>query len=879
MPGHRLMPGIRSDEINNPNWSRTLHDKQLTGFSPLPLGMERGPQIWRSIEVPGQYNWVEGVATAAGAAFLVDDGRLALYEAATGARRWCAEASGRLVFWGNLYGDGDAVALLRQGNTLTVVDGESGGVRWRQSYEPAHVDLRVQVGAVLAGAAGLQAAVFEQYGEWGWLLDFAPDGSVREVWRRQVMSNDVWPVRADHGCDIALALQGDRSVIWNVRHHRCQYFDAQSGQPLGCLQYELDGAYRRNYGPWRLAKGADGQDYIAVAAEMVQTHVHAIRLHGDGTPELAWARYYGEVYVVPGVAVECLGVGDFDGDGGDEIAYNVRDPECGFGSFVRLRDVATGAVKYEWADRWCSRLVEGVGPEGRGVLLLHPALEGATPQQGPLEVVGLAPEPQVLATFAHGGPWGVTKVPGDQGGDFLLRLVDERGPGVVRLDGVSLEEKERVDDGSLLAAPPDALAQVEGHLHWTSAVGIGAWPQGTCVPLGVRGGSPSTLSAAALGDGPAQLFAHTPGHQLKGWALEGETAVETLDEAFFGERARHSPLVYDLDGDGRLELVVPGVSQRGELAVRALRPDGTVLWHTLLPRARSDDGGQAVAWNAGQFLAGDDGPRAGLAVTVYSLRRTLEGTFMLAGDSGEVLWFKGNYRDGEHIRAYRPVGIPGVFDWDGDGLEEIAWDMYSYMAFVRGNGEMAAVFGGENVRPAREAVPAILLYNGFTPIYRTPADQRPHWLVHHGHGRFGLVGPDPRQGIWHEEEGYDTPERIGFVDVDGDGVMEVGYALRNSAEFVCRDLWSGAVKWTVELPGPPSGPVISADVDGDGRGEFLVDRWCIGTDAAGQGEIRWTAPVSMGWAVIADFDGDGLGEIACPGAGRIVVLKGNGAVK
>ena len=33
---------------------------------------------------------------------------------------------------------------------------------------------------------------------------------------------------------------------------------------------------------------------------------------------------------------------------------------------------------------------------------------------------------------------------------------------------------------------------------------------------------------------------------------------------------------------------------------------------------------------------------------------------MLAGASGEVLWFKGNYQDGDHIRAYRPVGLPGV---------------------------------------------------------------------------------------------------------------------------------------------------------------------------------------------------------------------------
>jgi hypothetical protein len=104
----------------------------------------------------------------------------------------------------------------------------------------------------------------------------------------------------------------------------------------------------------------------------------------------------------------------------------------------------------------------------------------------------------------------------------------------------------------------------------------------------------------------------------------------------------------------------------------------------------------------------------------------------------------------------------------------------------------------------------------------------------------------------------------------------VGYALRNSPVFRCRDLWSGAERWTVELPAAPSGPVLTADVDGDGRGEFLVDRWCIGTDAEGRGEIRWESPVPFGWAAVADVDGDGLGEILCANRGRITVLKGRG---
>ena len=57
---------------------------------------------------------------------------------------------------------------------------------------------------------------------------------------------------------------------------------------------------------------------------------------------------------------------------------------------------------------------------------------------------------------------------------------------------------------------------------------------------------------------------------------------------------------------------------------------------------------------------------------------------------------------------------------------------------------------------------------------------------------------------------------------------------------------------------------------------LIVDRWCIGTDAEGRGEIRWDSPVPFGWAAVADVDGDGLGEILCANRGRITVLKGRG---
>ena len=49
---------------------------------------------------------------------------------------------------------------------------------------------------------------------------------------------------------------------------------------------------------------SNGHPLICVVTENVQEHVHAIRLHREGENELAWSHYYGELYIVPGVALE-----------------------------------------------------------------------------------------------------------------------------------------------------------------------------------------------------------------------------------------------------------------------------------------------------------------------------------------------------------------------------------------------------------------------------------------------------------------------------------------------------------------------------------------------------------------------------------------------
>jgi len=331
---------------------------------------------------------------------------------------------------------------------------------------------------------------------------------------------------------------------------------------------------------------------------------------------------------------------------------------------------------------------------------------------------------------------------------------------------------------------------------------------------------------------------------------------------------QHSPLLYDLKRDGNYCLVTPETADDGRLLVSAYQGDGAPLWKTPLD-APADEIDAFVA-HAGQFLPDN---KSAVAISVSDSRSTHDGTYLLDGATGAVRWFKTLYRDGYAAMPYRAHGVPTAFDFDKDGTDDIGIDMLSYMAYLHGDdGSFAFVRHTPNIR-TEGALYAGHLYNTFTPVFKKLSDNSPHWFVKGGYGAFGVMNPDFTSGIWRVDLGYDGPPSVGIIDVDGNGTLEAGYAAIQSRDFICRDFWTGNIEWELELPYPPNSPCLTADVDGDGKGEFLIGNFCIGVDEHGKGQLRWQSPVGMGWAVIADFDGDGDGEIACARGGGIAVLN------
>lgn len=879
---HRLLPGIRAAELQDPNWPRVFHDQLATAFSPLSCGMKAAPREWATIKVGGMVRWVRVVHPPMGDdSLLVDDGRLRLISA-DGKVLWARAAIGDCVATGDLRQDGGNYALFTSGPGLVLCDLHSGETIWQKRFEPAYVTPSVKVADILPEAPGLEAAVVFTHGDEACVVNFPPRAEPKVVWQRKVVDGD-FNERYDHHSgtlEVDLSVP-DQPIIWNIRRHRCRCIDARTGGVLSAVSYQVGGAERRNYGPCQLGRGRDGQLYACVFGEFVQEHVHAIRLRRGPGMELAWQHYYGEVYQdAPGVMLVSHGVVDYDGDGGDEMVYSVRDPALGLRSFVRFRDVATGEIKFELADHWGTSLFSGIGADKASGLLAFPAANGETPEQGALQVYRFArgQQPKLLHEFADARCAGVPTVEWNGTKQLLIHAADAtHGECMQRCD--IRNGKLVIAANAIKPAPvkwpmqaivprkqgePLFVVSHDGELQADTWNGNTAWK----VPL--EGGSPALLSAADLnGDHRAELIAITPDNRLRAYSFGDEgRANELVAIDQIGASQWSNPIVVDLDRSGRPCLIAVCRSSSGRLLVRAVHSDGSELWHAELkvPAAQV----ARIVINTGRFLGTE---HVGVAVSIADSRNVHEGTYMLDGVTGKELWFKGMYRNGSSVFPYRPNGIPTAVDFDGDDVEEVGMDMMSYMAYLNGkNGDFVFIHPSRNIQ-MDGGLFAGHLYNTFCPVYRSAQDVKPHWFVTAGFGPFGMMKPDPREGIWKEDLDYDVPANIALVDVDGDHSLEAGYAALNDKTFFCRDAWTGKVKWQLPLPYAPNSVTITADFDGDGKGEFLCGPFCIGTNAEGRGELRWQLPRAVASPLVADFDGDGVGEIAGAIGGKILVYK------
>lgn len=349
------------------------------------------------------------------------------------------------------------------------------------------------------------------------------------------------------------------------------------------------------------------------------------------------------------------------------------------------------------------------------------------------------------------------------------------------------------------------------------------------------------------------------------WTQPGRGSYVGLN-TITGQYGFGNVVLADLLGDGHLATLAGSRGTAGQARLVAIGDDGEELWgHDFdhIPGAPPDwNVGGLTVWMTGHFRSTEF-----MDVMVSVRRGTMHSDelYLLDGRTGELVWRRDSgYAPGS---SYVPRGAGGaqmaVVDWDGDGLDEAInmWPDAFYV--VDGNGQnlvqrsfMEDVYGTNRATQQGLAIVADFLANGTQTILHAGSQQVLSLLNQMG------------QPLWQTSFGAERSlwsPAIG--DFDGDGDLDILSSAKNSSTVSAYDARTGAVRWSLALPGV-AGPAVSGDIDGDGRDEALFaignTLYAVGTTPDGSaGRIEWsrTFGSAVGMPILADVTGQGQLQI------------------
>ena len=772
---------------------------------------------------------------------------------------------------------------------------------------------------LLAGVPGLQTIEFRLVPDASGtdprqVVCYAFDGGTkREVWR-----SDVFDTVQNTNFVIA-DIDGDGLLeVAFAPHYRVIVLDGQTGRTKHLLRmHDL-----RNYGFFATADvdGDNRLDFVVIADFAM--HVDVVRNEGDGL-KLLWRRDIEDNIqsksriIRPGPNP----VLDVNGDGRLEILFNFfNEHDDGQWHTVAL-DALTGDTVLDLERQYLHGSAD-VNGDGVPELFVSRSTDLLVPTSAPLSLLRVTGRQTTPLWQSERGEWvtAATTLPFThstivaRGTDDVVTASltdDDRRAFVVR--DVEADGTQRLRALVLAEGGSEAASQVwtvelpaRSHMRWRGAVDVDndgidevlvsyqvtdvdaappAQSQGALVEVvqqlritAAGTGStvgPSTQSRPVVvipstGARSPMVIYEGANHDIV--ALEPPVGAGSSPTIRWRVPGAGPVIVAEVDGDGQPEVVYADWAEDGEGEIAAIDLDGQPVWRQRIigfpgPHPPWNFGG-ITTWWVGRYT---DADRHDVWVSARRSTMHSDEAWVLRGTDGESLWHLREVRTNQTTEQERGWGAGGSLvasaDVDGDGLEDVL-SLYpvNYMAARGATGELihsvSAVSG---------------LFEGVWGAYCRPLvsdldNDGAEELVWNGSYHHGATTLDSKV-LWYHAGGAGL---AGVADVDGDGRMELGFTgWEHGQGLRCLDGATGAQRWEWPLEGNPNVSVYSADIDGDGREEFL---FAVGQTLFAVGErdgaprLVWQVdlPAKPGDLALADVDADGKLEILFIGSDSVL---------